>query len=148
MIGDTVRHRRVQRLAASAMMFLLAACAGSTAPSDFGGLTAIARYGRVHLENHTASPVFTFVVGSEMAARINWAPCADAQRCPPIEPGHDHDVPYPESFDGVVEHEAIVYWWHAIRGADGALRPDSIRAGRVRLCGASRATALGVTITC
>lgn len=48
--------------------------------------------------------------------------------CTPIAPGATRHEAHPAPFNGVAEHEAIVYWWHAVIGPADAVQPDSIRA--------------------
>jgi hypothetical protein len=85
------------------------------------------------LTNAGAEPVFTFVVGRETAALIDWIPCVDAARCPPIAPGATRREPRPTRPGGAPEGEALVYWWRAAPGPGDAPRPDRIRVIVVRL---------------
>jgi len=97
---------------------------------------AVAREQRILITNVTRQPIFTFVVGRNAAELINWAPCVAAPSCPPLAPGKTRHAPYPARYlaDGRErEREALVYWWHAIRGRDGVVRPDSIRVRIVTL---------------
>lgn len=122
------------RCAIVALTFIsVGGCGSGTAPVYRGGVEAIARDQKIDVMNRTERPVFTFVVGRDLAALINWAPCVDAVRCPPIPPGSIRSEAYPQVRSGVAEREAIVYWWHAIRGADGTLHADKIRGRLVTL---------------
>ena len=103
------------------------ACASPAAPVEIDGVEAAVRDGEIEITNWTSEPVFTFVIGRELAARALWGPCADATKCPPIPPGGQRRVAFPAG-----EDEALVNWWHAVAARDGALRPDSIRVGIVR----------------
>lgn len=120
-------HRRIV-----ATLLCVAAAAGCSsgpaAPVDGGGLDIAVARPYLSLTNRTAAPAFTFVVGRSAAASINWAPCVDADRCPPIAPGATRRDPYPLGLDGARDREAIVHWWHAVPGPGGAPQPDSIRA--------------------
>jgi hypothetical protein len=111
----------------------LAGCTSSSAPTELGSVMAVSQNAHVQLTNHTVRPVFATVFGRNAVASINWAPCVDASRCPPIAPGDTRELLYPVPLLGEGEREAVVYWWHAARGSDGALRPDSIRAIIVHL---------------
>ena len=107
---------------------LAAACSSSfTAPGRPGEVAATADSRVLRLTNRTARPAFTFVIGREIAATVLWAPCVDAARCPPIAPSATRDLPYRDGLIADDEREALVHWWHADAGADGTLRPDSIR---------------------
>ena len=136
-------HCTTARRRCAAIMFLLGAtggCGTATTPptGPAGGETiyAVAREQRISITNVTRQPIFTFVVGRNAAELINWAPCVAAPSCPPLAPGKTRHAPYPARYlaDGRErEREALVYWWHAIRGRDGVVRPDSIRVRIVTL---------------
>ena len=126
-----VRTTRVRRAVAAA---LLAGCGAATAPRAVGGgdlRVAVARDG-LRLHNVGAAPVFVAVYGREESALILWGPCVDAAVCPPIAPGASRAAPRPGT-PARPEREANVYWWRAVRGPDGALRPDSVRTITVAL---------------
>ena len=133
-------HCSVARRGCAAIMFLLGATGGcgtaTTGPASGETIYAVAREQRILITNVTRQPIFTFVVGRNAAALINWAPCFAAPSCPPLVPGQTRHAPYPEpSLAGgrEREREALVYWWHAIQGRDGVVRPDSIRVRIVTL---------------
>ena len=104
------------------------ACSTVSGPSSGDGVGAAARNGQLEVRNRSDQPVFIFVIGRVAAAYTDWIACADASACPPIPTGGRQLFPYPASRSGVVEREALVFWWHAVRGTDGSFRPDSIRA--------------------
>jgi hypothetical protein len=117
----TVRH------VAAASALLLAGCRVVTGPFGAEGeVRATATSDAVRVVNEGPAPAFFVTFGREAVSRILWAPCVDAARCPPLAPGDVRTVPRPVEGDQA-EREAVVYWWRAVPGADGALRPDSIR---------------------
>lgn len=61
------------------------------------------------------------------------ARCVDDVQCPPIAPRATSEIDFPTTLQGKPDQAALVYWWHAVRGSDGALRADSIRVLRVGL---------------
>ena len=133
-----MKTKRVRRtgwlgIGVSVVAVSLAGCTSSSAPTERGDVIAVSQNAHVQLTNHTARPVFATVFGRTAVALINWAPCVDASRCAPITPGDTQELMYPVPLLGEGEHEAVVYWWHAVRGSDGALRPDSVRAFIVHL---------------
>lgn len=107
----------------------LTGCSNSspTAPWRTGTVAAVASQGRILITNGTKQPVFTMAVGRQSLALINWAPCVDPVRCPPIEPGGTREVPYPGGGIGPEEREAVVYWWHARQDPGDGVSPDAIR---------------------
>lgn len=127
-----VKHRA---LLAQLLVALALACTATTGPIQIGGVEALARRGKIQITNRTERPVFTFVVGRETSALIDWMPCVDSVRCPPLEVGATRTVPYPVKIGGAPEKEALIYWWHAVPAAGGGFRPDSIRYGIVPLQG-------------
>jgi len=133
MDSHTSHNRQWRHGVVMALLVGLATCTSSTAPTRIGSLTAAARNQQIELVNRTPLPVFTMVLGRSAAALIDWMPCVDPVQCPPIAPGARRNVPYPEGLYGVVEHEALVYWWHATPGSNGVMRPDSIRVEIVQL---------------
>lgn len=123
-----------RRVGVALLAVVAPACTSSpTAPLQRGAVTAAASASRIAVTNGTDAPVFTFTVGQRAAAVINWAPCVDVAQCPPVAPGATAEAAFPAAFQGSAEQAAVVYWWHAVRGADGALRPDSVRAIHVGL---------------
>jgi hypothetical protein len=125
--------RRARSVLALGCLAVAGCSSASTAPGPAGRLAASAASGTIRLTNRAARPAFTFVVGRGVAAVVDWGPCVDAARCPPIPPGETRRVPYPGGLVGPDEREALVYWWHAVGGPEGAPRVDSIRVIVVRL---------------
>jgi hypothetical protein len=140
--NDVMMRRSVGMLATlkirvSSMLLMCAAatqvaCSSSTAPVVNDGVVALSRSSKVEVTNGRARPLFTFAVGRNAAALADWAPCVDAVRCPPIEPGRTRQLTYLGGSSESPEREVILYWWHAVPGPNG-VRPDSIRAMIVRL---------------
>jgi hypothetical protein len=127
----TVRTARVRQAVAAA---LLAGCGAATAPRAVVGgdlRVTVARDG-LRLHNVADAPVFVAVYGRAESALILWGPCVDPAVCPPIAPGASRAAPRPGTA-ARPESEADVYWWRAVRGPDGALRPDSVRTVTVAL---------------
>lgn len=115
------------RAAASAALFLpplvVGACDGSaTGPRSErdGPLLALAGRGELWLLNRGDQPVFTFVLDQEALALANWAPCADAARCPPLQPGTQRAVKFGTEGGIRAGHRAVVSWWYAVPGPEGA----------------------------
>lgn len=106
-------------------------CSSSTGV-EIGGVIASAESGEISITNRTVRPVYTFVIGRNMAAAALWAPCTDPATCDGLEPGATRRVPYP-NFPGYEETEALVNWWHLVPNPVGGFKPDSIRVGIVRL---------------
>ena len=97
-------------------------------------VAAVAGEQQIAITNQTRRPIFTFVVGREMAALVYWVPCMSGPECEPLPPGATRYVPYPSAAIPEAEREALVYWWHAVRSPTGrVVRADSIRALIVKL---------------
>jgi hypothetical protein len=108
------------------------ACSSSTAPLVMEGVIVAPRSNRLAVTNGRSRPIFTFAVGRNAAALVDWFPCVDATSCPPIAQGDTRMLTYHRDGTGMPEREALLYWWHAVPGPNG-LRPDSIRVMIVRL---------------
>lgn len=117
--------RRVGRVAMLLGAVALIGCEGITYPEG-GDVTAKLKDGRIEIVNGTTKPVFTFVIGANMAPLANWAACADPDLCPPIPPGGRKLEDWPAPFGGQPETQALVYWWHGVATPNG-WGPDSIR---------------------
>lgn len=120
-------------LVATLIVVALSACSGATGPTKIEGVTARSESGHIRITNGTNRPIFTFVVGREISALINWAACADPERCPTLAPRASRSEPNPPPHGGRAETEALVYWWYGVRDETGAWRPDRIRGGIVPL---------------
>jgi hypothetical protein len=108
------------------------------APQTSGPLriTPIPSAATLVVANRGTEPVFTFIVGRNASAVINWAPCWDAERCAPILPGAQLTVPYAALAGGassMPETEAIVYWWHAPPSGTTQLSTEDLHSAVVRL---------------
>lgn len=98
----------------------LAAC--SLAGDDDGTVTASATPPTLTVTNQTENTVYTFVVGREAAAQINWSPDVKGDGLPP---GEQRRIRYADIFKSASEEEAIVYWWTAVTH-DGERVPGSL----------------------
>ena len=107
-------------------------CSFSTAV-DIGGVVARVRPGELEIANLTSRPAYTFVIGREASALVDWIPCTNPQTCDGIEPRESTRVPYPGPHIEPGEKEALVYWWHLVPAAGNGFAPDSIRVGIVDL---------------
>ena len=126
---------RSPRRSGAILILLLATsgCATSTG-LDSGAVEAVARQPDIAITNRTQRDIYTFVVGRETAAMINWAPCVAGPSCSPLPPGNTRRAPYATSYlISSPEREVLVYWWHAVRGPDGRLHPGSIQVEIVAL---------------
>ena len=87
----------------------------------------------LRVNNSTTKPIGYFVVETELAMRIRWAPCTEATGCKTIAPG-ETVIPASE-IPGVDASNRTVhfYWWHLVADRDGKLQPDSVRSTTVRL---------------
>jgi hypothetical protein len=103
-------------------------CSSVSGPSSTDRVDARARNGQIEVLNNSDQPAFIYLIGRDAAAYTDWIACADASACTPIPAGGRRTLLYPSSQVGVGEREAIVYWWHAVKGADARFRPDSIRS--------------------
>ena len=101
--------------------------ATATPTSVAGTFTASVVDGQLEVINGTTMPVYTFVVGREMAKVVRWAPCVDDAQCPPLAPGASRRTPLPRGPGGAAEQEALVNWWHRVVGPDSVARMDSVR---------------------
>jgi hypothetical protein len=87
----------------------------------------------LRVNNNTTKPIGYFVVETELAMRIKWAPCSEATGCKTIAPG---ETVIPASDIAGVDatrREVHFYWWHLVAGRDGKLQPDSVRSTTLTL---------------
>ncbi len=120
----------------SAILVLLLAMSGCAAPTglDSGAVVAVNRQQDIAITNRTRRDIYTFVVGREAAALLNWAPCVSGPSCVPIPPGKTRRGPYATSqLISSPEREVLVYWWYAVRDPDRRLRPGSVQVEIVTL---------------
>lgn len=113
-----------------ALLFVTDACSSGTAPVDVGGVQVRVASGELVIHNGTASPVFSIAMGREIAALIDWIPCADPDRCNPLAAGAVRHVPL-ATINGGAERELLFYWWHGVATPNG-WGPDSIRSAIVK----------------
>ena len=115
---------------ATILAILGAACANPAGPragADAGSVRAVAAGdGVVAVTNGTTRPVFSFAVGRETAALINWAACVDAARCAPLAPDSTRREAFsPTAPSGGREREALSAAIAAARADDAA--PAEVR---------------------
>lgn len=67
----------------------------------------------ITVRNQTDRAIYYVAFERSYAARVQFAPCTDAPRCPSIAPGAEGTIPY-SAIGGYKAgaREAIVYWWH------------------------------------
>ena len=125
-----LRFRSACRASAIALVVVSGAngCSAISGPSSTDQVAASARNGQIEVRNNSQEAAFIFVLGREAAAYTDWIACADPTACTPIAAGSRRSVAYPSSQVRANEREALVFWWHAVRGMDGDFRPDSIRS--------------------
>ena len=118
-----------------AILVLVLATSGCDAPTGLGSGTvaAVDRDQTIAITNRTRRDVYLFAVGCQAAALINWAQCVSGPSCVPLRPGETRRIPYSAALISGAERGAIVYWWHAVRGPDGRLRPGSVQRELVPL---------------
>jgi hypothetical protein len=115
------------------LLFLLlpTACADVVAPRDRIVAARFNAQGMV-VTNLTPAPIFYFTAERDILALLNWAPCADAQKCAKISPRETVLIPYSELFGWRTNATAAVfYWWYLVPTIEGELVPDEIRANVV-----------------
>ena len=117
-------------------VLLLAGALGCSSSTEvaIGGVVANAEPGQIAITNRTGALVYTFVLGRNASALVDWIPCSDPATCAGLEVGGTRRVPNPSSLGtSPPETEALVYWWHLVPAPGGGFKPDSIRVGVVRL---------------
>lgn len=126
--------RSPRRYGALLILFLATSgCATSTGPQN-DAVDAVSREQDIAITNRTRRDIYTFVVGREAAARINWAPCVSGPSCVPLPPGETRRAPFTTAQRiASAEREVLVYWWHSVRGPDGTRGPGSIQVEIVPL---------------
>lgn len=124
-----ITRRVVHGLAVAMMLSGAASCRNIDSVDPSFGVQAVMRGEQtVVVTNRTREPVFTLVLGREVAMLALWATCVDATVCPPIPPGESREYPVDLSpIDGIQVTAVNVYWWHAVPASGGGLRPDSVR---------------------
>lgn len=114
------------------LILLIVACAETAEPVP-GNLDVVAQQQSLQLTNQGSAPIYVFVIEANTAMVANWAPCNDPASCGGIESGKPVTLAY-TGISGYAPgaREAIVYWWHLVRGGSG-YQPDSVRTVRVGL---------------
>ena len=94
-------------------------------------VTARSRANVVIVKNGTKERVYYFVVGRQLAARINWAQSLDPGNS--VAAGDSRAISHEEiSQEEGGEDEAVVYWWHA-EGQGETLKPGELNSIVVEL---------------
>lgn len=115
------------------LLLATSGCEAATGPGSGATVEAVDRQQDIAITNRTPRPIYTFVVGRQAAALINWALCVSGTSCAPLPPGETRRAPYPTTLLSSAEREVLVYWWYAVRGSDGRLRPGSLHVEIVTL---------------
>ena len=115
------------------VLLVILGCTDPTGPIP-GSLWVQAIPPALQLTNQSPAPVYSFVIESQTAALVNWAPCADPSRCSGLAPGGSLHLPYTD-IAGYTPgaRQAIVYWWHLVPSDGPGFRTDSIRAVMIGL---------------
>ena len=92
------------------------------------GVAAEARNEQVVVSNRSATAVFTMVIGRNAEARVDWIPCVDASRCPPIQPGESRAHPYASLILDAGEKEIVVHWWHGVTDGSGVAHATDLQS--------------------
>lgn len=126
---------RLRRRHCVLLVLLMASngCATATGPGDGATVAVVDGEQAIAITNRTNRPIFTFVVDRQVAALINWAPCVSGPSCPPLQPGDTRLTPFPAATAGGAQREALVYWWHAVRGPGGVVRAGDVNVKLVPL---------------
>ena len=95
------------------------ACTAPSGLRELNGVAAEARNQRVVVANRSGTAVFTMIIGRNAETRVDWMPCVDAARCPPIQPGESQVHPYASLVLDTGEKEVIVHWWHTATDGSG-----------------------------
>jgi hypothetical protein len=109
------------------LFLLLSAC--SLVGHDEGTVSATASPPELTIQNQTDEPIYTFTVGRQRAALINWAPSVGGEG---IAAGGEKHLQYEDLLRSEGGEEAIVYWWTAVRD-DGERVPGEIQSIVVEL---------------
>ncbi len=108
-------------LVLSAVVFA-AACRDPTAPNQVT-VVNVPSVRSILVTNRTSTSIFTMIIGVNALPATDYVLCLDPRRCEPLAPGASRELKYPGAYNGVAEKEALVMWWHSIRGSDGTYRP-------------------------
>ena len=117
---------------------LLAGGARRSATAPHGGSSgpvfAVVGAREVWLLNRGERPVYSLVLDRELLAAVDWVPCVDAVRCPPLAPGARLALPIggEQPLSLRRGHEAAVFWWYAVPGERG-LEPGPVQSFKIQL---------------
>lgn len=104
-------------------------CDRALGPVTDGVLEATTGVGQLRLRNAGSRPIHFAVFGREPGGGMPFFLACVGPGCPALDPGAVQVVPYADVGGyGPGTREAVVYWWHAVRGEDGGWVADSIRA--------------------
>jgi hypothetical protein len=109
------------------LFLFLSAC--SLVGNDEGTVSATASPPELTIQNQTDESIYTFTVGRQRAALINWAPSVGGEG---IAAGGEKHIQYEDIPRSEGGEEAIVYWWTAVRD-DGERVPGEIQSIVVEL---------------
>jgi len=129
-----MRQRRYLRFSLwLAALPALVACGGPTGPSGQTGPFAVkVEKTELRLVNRGDRTVYMFVAEREVLALINWAACADPERCPGLGRDASETIRFSSENRLAPGREAVVFWWYSKRTPTG-YEPDSLRSFVVRL---------------
>lgn len=122
------------RLLTIVLLFLIAGCRDNPTqpPVQAGDVVIQADEPFVTITNNSSKPLFTFIVGKNLAALLDWVPCVDADECPPIPPNSTAKKAYTANNIDASETEALVYWWHVVV-VDGEPGHTEIQQAQIRV---------------
>jgi hypothetical protein len=100
------------------------ACDSPSGLRELDGVSASARNQQVVVSNNSASAVFAMVIGRNAETRVDWYPCVDTVRCPPIQPGESRVHPYGNLMLDPGETEVVVHLWRAVTDASGVTHAE------------------------
>ena len=81
------------------------------------------------LTGESGDPVYFQLMAGRVAARLEWTPCVQPERCESLRQSAGIRVPY-RSIPGWVrgEPEVVLFFWRLIPAPGGGFRPDRVRA--------------------
>jgi hypothetical protein len=115
-------------MAMVAAILVAQACDSPSGLRELNGVAAEARNQQVVVANKSESAVFTMIIGRNAETRVDWLPCVDAGRCPPIRPGESRAHPYGSLLLDAGEKEVVVHWWHAVTDGSGVAHATDIQS--------------------
>jgi hypothetical protein len=102
----------------------MGACSNPSGVRELDGVSASARNQQVVVSNNSASAVFSMVIGRNAETRVDWYPCIDTVRCPPIQPGESKVHPYGNLMLDPGETEVVVRLWRAVTDVSGVTHAE------------------------